>query len=585
MPGVPNTQRRDGIYYFRRAVPGDVRPLLGRRELCCSLRTANPGVAGGTARLLYIRSEELFARLRRSPMLSETDLARMVQDFYATVLERENQLRLLGRLSMDEEGRQARLQYWEEVAEQSRRDLATNKFDSADFIAARAIQTSGLVGKLQDHEVRQIQQAMLRGGVDLAQALLARYRGDFGYVPQDPLLKVELARVAEEVGNESSPPPAPPSAKVSSMFVERAEAFRQTQVRHGNWEKQTGLQARKTFELFAEMAGDRPMSEYARADAVRFKDMLRDLPGNYGKAARYRGMTGEAIVRATADEDIERLQPRTVQRHVNALSTLWDAAIEAGEAKDNIFARFRFPIQKKAHEQRSMWSEDKLQKLFSSPVWTGCKSAARRSRPGEMIIRDERYWAPLIGLFSGMREEEICQLLIDDIRLERGIWVFDVNALLSKQVKNSNAVRLVPVHSKLIEFGFLEYVRAQKEAGHNRIFHKLEGGGADDRLGHNFSKWFTRYRRDVGLYEPALDFHSFRHSATTFMQWSGVPEPVIDKVTGHTTAGETARYTKEFQITQLRDAIEGIRPNITLGHLAKNDVSEEEDLALRGGEI
>lgn len=575
MPGVPNTQRRDGIYYFRRAVPGDVRPLLRRSELCCSLRTANPGVAGGTARLLYIRSEELFTSLRLSPMLSDADLARMVQDFYATVLERENQLRLLGRLSMDEEGRQARLQYWEGVAEQSRRDLATSNFASADFIAACAIQTSGLAGKLQDLEVRQIQQAMLRGGVDLAQALLARYQGDFGYVPQDPLLKVELARVHEKVESGSplsTPPASPPSVptEVSPMFVERAETFRQAQVRHGNWEMQTGLQARKTFELFAEMAGDRPMSKYARADAVRFKDMLRDLPGNYGKAVEYRGMTGEAIVQATADEDVVRLQPRTVQRHINALSTLWAAAVEAGEVKDNIFAGFKFPNHKKAHEQRAMWSEDKLQKLFSSPVWTGCKSAERRSQPGKMIIRDERYWVPLIGLFSGMREEEICQLLIDDVRVERGIWVFDINALLSKQVKNSNAVRLVPVHSKLIEFGFLEYVRAQRDAGHNRVFHQLEGGGADDRLGHNFSKWFTRYRRAIGLYERLLDFHSLKHSATTFMQWSGVPEAVIDKLTAHARAGETARYTKEFQITQLRDGIEGIRPNITLGHLAPN---------------
>jgi integrase len=498
-------------------------------------------------------------------MLSETDLARMVQDFYATVLERENQLRLLGRLSMDEEGRQSRLQYWEEVAEQSRRDLASNKFESADFVAARAIQMSGLTGQLEDYEVHQVQQAMLRGGIDLAQALLARYRGDFGYVPQDPLLKVELARVPE---NAYETPPSP--AKLSPMFAKRAEAFRQAQTRQGKWEKQTALQARKTFELFAEMAGDRPMASYLREDAVQFKNMLRDLPANYGKAAQYRGMTAEAIVSATMEVDIDRLQPRTIQRHINALSTLWEAAVEAGEADSNIFAGFKFPNNKKAHEQRAMWSEDQLQKLFDSPLWTGCQSASRRSRPGTIVIRDERYWLPLVALFSGMRQEEICQLLVTDLRDERGIPVFDINAAPPKKLKNANAVRLVPIHSKLIELGFLNYVDAQRAAGKDRVFHQLTGGGADDRLGHNFSKWFTRYRRDVGVYESALDFHSFRHSATTFMQWSGAAEQVIDKLTGHASAGETARYTKAFQITQLRDGIEGIRPNITLAHLAPN---------------
>ena len=90
------------------------------------------------------------------------------------------------------------------------------------------------------------------------------------------------------------------------------------------------------------------------------------------------------------------------------------------------------------------------------------------------------------------------------------------------------------------------------------------------RLGHNFTKWFTRYRRDVGLYASGLDFHSLRHSATTFMQWGQVPAQIIDKLTGHATTGETARYTKNFQIKQLSDGINAISPKINLSKLYKN---------------
>ena len=78
------------------------------------------------------------------------------------------------------------------------------------------------------------------------------------------------------------------------------------------------------------------------------------------------------------------------------------------------------------------------------------------------------------------------------------------------------------------------------------------------RLGHAFSKWFTRYRRDVGLYRPGLDFHSFRHTATTLMHQAGVERAVIDHVTGHATPGETSRYTKGSRLGQLMDAIERI---------------------------
>ncbi len=67
-----------------------------------------------------------------------------------------------------------------------------------------------------------------------------------------------------------------------------------------------------------------------------------------------------------------------------------------------------------------MWTTDELRTLFSSPVWTGCKSDVRRSMPGSFIFKDEYYWLPLIGLFSAMRQEEICQLHLEDIHESGG---------------------------------------------------------------------------------------------------------------------------------------------------------------------
>jgi integrase len=95
------------------------------------------------------------------------------------------------------------------------------------------------------------------------------------------------------------------------------------------------------------------------------------------------------------------------------------------------------------------------------------------------------------------------------------------------------------------------------------VFPNLKPGGADGRLGHNYTKWFTRYRRDVGLYEPGKDFHALRHSATTFLHQGGAEDSVIDRLTGHTTPGETARYTKGSSIVQLQAAIDAIDLGLT----------------------
>ena len=129
---------------------------------------------------------------------------------------------------------------------------------------------------------------------------------------------------------------------------------------------------------------------------------------------------------------------------------------------------------------------------------------------------------------------------------------------LPRKLKNKSAVRLVPIHRELIRLGLLRYVEKQRQAGSARVFPNLHPGGADGRLGHGFTKWFTRYRRDVKLYEEGRDCHSFRHSATTFLHQGGVPDSVVDRLTGHTTPGETARYTKETDLAQLKAAIDKV---------------------------
>jgi integrase len=103
------------------------------------------------------------------------------------------------------------------------------------------------------------------------------------------------------------------------------------------------------------------------------------------------------------------------------------------------------------------------------------------------------------------------------------------------------------------------------------LFPNLQPGGADDRLGHNYSKWFSRYRRETDLFVPGRDFHSFRHSATTFMSRAGVQHTVIDAVTGHATAGETARYDKGLTVSNLKEAIEKIEIGVDLSRLYLRD--------------
>ncbi len=315
------------------------------------------------------------------------------------------------------------------------------------------------------------------------------------------------------------------------------------------------------------------MDEYSRKDAGLFKEKIQLLPSDYGKAAIYRGMRVDQIIelynQKPASECEKPITAKTIKRHFSALSTFWITAQAKGAVGDNIFLGFRFGAGKRAEEQRPQWELDELSKFFRSPIWSGCASEMQRAESGSNIIRDEKFWLPLIAVFSAMRQEEICQLSLDNIKLQDGIWFFELNRDEGRMLKNSTATRRVPIHDELIRIGLLKRVAVLRRQGEKRLFPELKPGGADGRLGHAFAKWFTRYRRDVGLDRANLVFHSFRHTASTLMHEADVQWQIVDRVTGHTTVGETARYTKRTSLRQLHAAINKINIEVDLSHLYK----------------
>jgi integrase len=102
----------------------------------------------------------------------------------------------------------------------------------------------------------------------------------------------------------------------------------------------------------------------------------------------------------------------------------------------------------------------------------------------------------------------------------------------------------------------LDYVSEITPSSNDPLFPQLPPGGADKKRGHAFTKWWTRYRRDVGLYARGLDYHSFRHGVTTKLFRAGVSKEIVDELTGHEGSGTSqVVYLKNYTIPQLYDAI------------------------------
>lgn len=366
--------------------------------------------------------------------------------------------------------------------------------------------------------------------------------------------------------NQSSSKPI--AGEVAPKLSEVLPTFIELMTKEQSWRGQTLAQNQATYRMFIECCGDRPVSSYQRRDLARFYDLLRGLPALYSKKKEWSGLSLAEIVERTRDADHPRLTMKTMKRHFSALGRLFSYLKRRGEYEgENPAHGFEFPNKGRARSKRKMWEGEKLSKLFSSPVWTGCASESRRAEPGTLIIEDEKYWLPILGLFHGNRLEEFAQLLRSDVRCEEGIWFLDINDELTKQLKNEQSKRRVPIHPRVQELGFLEYIRDTAPNPEDRLFPNLRPGGADNKLGFIFTKWWSRYRRQIGVYEKGLDYHSFRGGVTTKLTAAHVPLEIRNELLGHEgTSVDEIHYQKGLPLKTLAEAIARIEwPEFPLG--------------------
>jgi integrase len=201
-------------------------------------------------------------------------------------------------------------------------------------------------------------------------------------------------------------------------------------------------------------------------------------------------------------------------------------------------------------QKRRPWKEDELNVLLGSDLFTK-RQPPKDWRAGEIAA----FWVPLLGLYTGARLTELIQLRTSDIKAEGNINYIEItNEGANQQVKTDASIRKIPIHSKLIALGFLEYANELNREGCDSLWPKLPF--RKHNAGGYFSNWFGEYRRSLEL-EGYPDFHCFRHTVRTKLLEAEIREHTIDMLLGHQVKGSTgARVYSHRTISMLKDAIE-----------------------------
>ncbi len=340
--------------------------------------------------------------------------------------------------------------------------------------------------------------------------------------------------------------------------------------------------------LMAEILGaDTPINQVTRTDVERLCDLLETMPSNATK--RYPGMSvQEAIKAASAKGDTSRLADNSRRNYFFNMFSVFQYAVETKLLEDNPFNdrlfKQRFtPTQNDGEpDDRAVpFTMTELQKLFSAPLYTGCKDDERGYvKPGPNVIRRGRFWVPLIALFHGLRLNEICQLYTEDVKYDEGELVMEVRTFLDdgpaldKALKNKASKRTVPIHPELLKMGFQEYVNGrQAEIGSHRLFPELRIAKKSGSYGDVFSKWFSRFVVHAIGQKPQATFHSFRHGWRDALREADVSEERVNKLGGWAHRGQHAKYGRAKLIQQLKGEISKVQfRGLDLSHLYTSPV-------------
>ena len=154
-----------------------------------------------------------------------------------------------------------------------------------------------------------------------------------------------------------------------------------------------------------------------------------------------------------------------------------------------------------------------------------------------------------------MRMQEILQLYVVDVYQTSGIWVFDLNANHKDQkLKTSQSKRLVPIHTDLIDLGFLDFLRSKET---ERLFNDAPLGN-DKTYSSTYSKWFSRYLENIGIKTDKTSFHSLRHNLKDFFRQVGESDELVENLVGRTTGSTGEAYGSGYSIERFNEAIHKI---------------------------
>ena len=583
--------KRNDVYYFRMKIPADLRKVFrGRIELKRSLRTPTHRKALPLARKWAHRADELFYQLRMG-IMTKQQMEQLVADFVQSETAKTADAQSWGvGVPFYPEDLDRKIEALKECIHMRSQDLKNGDIERFEPEVDDILRRAGVSVDKHSSDYKKLCKHLFQKTIELDKAELARREQSY---PEDlAALERVLCRYSPAQPAPTPPEPTPVPGNTSQIIAEIDSSILLSEaidlyINHLKTTRHEELvsvdEYRGILNLFKTIIGDIKVKKIDISFLDKYIITQKNLPSKHHILKEFRNKSIDEKVKIVLDSiekskqknsprlKITTTSPTTIKKHLGLVKSLLDYLETYNFITKNPARKFYYKSQKtnQDHEERDIFTNDELQKMIAV--------LAEEKARGKFIKAPEKFWVTLIGPLSGMRSNEICQLHIEDIIQDDGIWCFDVNNEGTKRVKNHEK-RKVPIHPILIELGFLDYFEKIKSKKKPRLWMNLPYK-APKGYYKNYGRWFNgdkgvkRFKNKfIGSYdERTLDFHSFRHCLVTDLKHQLVDELLTEALIGH-KHGQLAylRYGKPFMTRMLFDALKKVTYGLDFSALMAN---------------
>lgn len=510
------TLSRHRVYYFRWPLPHSLHPLGRHLYIRVSLRTRERREALRLSRSLGYLGETLTAQGIASGMRYQEIRDLLTTHFSDKLANHKARIAEHGRLD--------------------HLDIAT--FNSSLGLAAQAVETGEPLDPTTEDDSDVLGRFCDKYGIAIppGTAAYATFRTDFmrafrdyceAALAYDQSLEKFILEPPATVAQPSAPP-APAPVEPGPSLKQVADEYVTENVQAKRWAAKTELEKSEHFALLYEITGKDTDIRAVNFDMARqVKATIKAYPKNRNKSQATAGLSLADALAVGAPTIGIKTQNNYLQSYIGLFA--W--AQDHGYVTVNPFANMRIQQDRnQSDEKREAFTTDQIHRLLDEIL----------NNTSGLVHKDFQRWGSLVGIFTGARLNEVAQMRLDDIRQEEGVWLFDLNEDDDdKRLKNAASRRTVPVHSKLIELGLLEYVQTLRKSGETKLFPEFTYDPKNG-WGRKLGRWFNdTFLVKLGMKSQKLVFHCLRHTVITHLLREGVELPIAQSIVGHARDGVT----------------------------------------------